>query len=76
MSVRIFSARTLTGVRIITENIFVVSREEDAHKMVFPGWVVQAAALGANCCCTDFRSHPWRKAGGKGVLPLFPLSFS
>lgn len=44
-------------MKIITETIFVVPREEDAHKGGFPGWVVLAAALGTKSCQPNSMSH-------------------
>lgn len=54
---RHLSIRTLNSVKIITENIFVVSREEDAHKVDFPGRLVLAAALGTRSCHPNSKSH-------------------
>lgn len=53
----LFSVRTLNSVKIMTENIFVVSREEDAYKRGFPGQVMLAAALGIKSCHPNSKSH-------------------
>lgn len=63
-------------MKIIAENISVISREEAAYKLGFPGWAVLAAALGIQRAATLIPKATLKEHWKEMCPSSFPLSFS